>query len=249
MKKLLLLIALTGCISLVTAQQRPMQERVHVGTGDTLNYVLSNGFQYLYPNFIQGRVFFDTGEASTAYLNYNILLNEIHFLENQHIENMDMETENDFLDHAQSLVLDDIEFIVIGKDVFVNTPRGIMFLVANYDIQLLQYNKITQTGTKKTGAYGQEVQSASIESRDRLPSDFQRHSDLKPMLMTEYSRKSEYFLYEDGKLTPTSRRQFERAFPALKEDIRTFVSDNNTNFDDMEDLKTLLQFCAEKSSQ
>ena len=249
MKNILFLFMFTGFMSLATAQQQPIQERVHVGTGDTLNYILSNGFQYLYPNFIQGRVFFDTEEASSAYLNYNILLNEIHFLENQHIENLDQETESEFLKHAQSLVLDDIEFIVIGNDVFVNTPRGIMFLVANYDIQLLQHNKITQTGTKKTGAYGQQVQSASIESRDRLPSDFQRHSDLKPMVMTEYSRKSEYFLYDDGQLLPATRRQFERSFPALKDDIRTYVSNNTINFDDMDNLKSLLQFCMGKTSQ
>lgn len=242
MKHIAFFLLVAGCM-ICNPGTLSSQERMYVGTGDTLNIVLSSGFQYLYPDFTQGRVHFTTGEVSTAFMNYNILMNEIHFFDSRRLAMLELKSEADFLEHAQSLVMDDIEFVTIGKDVFFNTTRGLMILVANYDIKLLQQNSIRITGESKVGAYGQRVQSASIESRDRLPVEMAREADLKPRVETQFTRKTEYFLYDDGRLVPATQRQFERNFPERRSDIRSFVSANKTDFSNMDDLKKLLEFC------
>lgn len=233
----------------ISSHGQMRQETTIARTGDTLNLVLSKGFQYLYPNFIQGNVHFNTGEVSTAFMNYNILLNEIHFITRRELDALNLETERDFLNNSQSLVLDDIDFVVIGADVFVNTPRGIMVLVVNHDTQLLQNNKITMQGNTRVGAYGQVGTSAAINAPDKVPSKYDSHGDPRQLqVATQYTREEEYFLYRDGRLLQASRRGFERVFPNIRSEIRKFVSDNNTSFTERDDLKKLLVFCIENSN-
>lgn len=247
MKKILFCVMLSILTSFSTLGQA-RHEVTYARTGDTLNNVLSKGFQYLYPNFIEGKVHFRTGEVTRAFLNYNILLNEVHFITQQDLRNVNQESESDLLRYSQSLVLDDIDFIVIGADVFVNTPRGIMILVVNHGIQLLQSNKITIKGGSRSGAYGQTGTSSAINAHNRVPSEYDSHADVHQLrLATEFSREEEYYLYQDGKLFKATQNRFERLFPDIKPQIRRFVSDNSIKFTDKEGLEKLLTFCVETS--
>ena len=124
-----------------------------------------------------------------------------------------------------------------------------MYLVANYEIKLLQKNSIEISNETRIGAYGQPIQTASIESRSIVETDNLGYTSLNTETLNEYSRKTEYFLYKDGKLIPAKRRQFERTFPRIKNEIRNFIEENNTNFSNKDDIKALLSFSIENSKK
>ena len=46
----------------------------------TVDQRLDEGFQYYFEDFTKGKVVFKDDSIGTAYLNYNILLGEIHFI-------------------------------------------------------------------------------------------------------------------------------------------------------------------------
>ena len=230
----------------VIQTQGQNQNRVNVNFGDTLNHVLSMGFQYLYPEFTRGTVHFSTNEKSSAFLNYNILLNEIHFMNLADIKDKNFESESDFLQHAQSLELRDVTHITIKDDNFINTHRGIMYLVVNDEVKLLRNDVIRMSGQSNIGAYGMQSQTSSVERRSSTPSErARRGEEYKQEIITEYSRETQFYLLSDDRARRATRRGFERTFRSKRDDIRRFIEENNINFQNEEDLVKLFYYCVD----
>lgn len=220
------------------------QTKENVNFGDTLNKVLSMGFQYLYPEFKTGTVHFTTNEKSTASLNYNILLNEIHFIDNKGINKEDLKTENDFFENSMSLDLTDISHVTIGDDYFINTNRGIMYLIMDTDqVKLLRNDAIKMSGQSNIGAYGMQSQTSSVERRSSTPSErARRGSDFKQEVVTEYSRETRFYLLTENRIRNANQKGFEKTFRDKRDEIRDFVDKNKIDFEDENDLIELLRF-------
>ncbi|MFP4555964.1 MAG: hypothetical protein ACLFNU_03740 [Bacteroidales bacterium] len=231
----------------LSAFSQTERTKVNVSSGDTLNYALSMGMQYVYPAFVEGTVYFDNRDRSKSLLNYNILVDEIHFINADDLDYDKIRSEKDFLRIARKLNLKGVDFVVIGQDVFFNTRDGIMRLVANYDVKLLQKNKVVQKNQAKQGAYGQPIQTASIEQKTSFNDSRSGQVRLSTESENEYSRLIKYYLYQDGKITPATKRRFERTFRGLKSEIREFVEAEEIDFKNQADLKKLLKFCIDNS--
>ncbi len=240
--KIIVLAMLLSSLFLQHANAQQLQEKVYIKTGDTLNALLSKGFQYLYPDFIPGRVVYKDGKSSTAHMNYNMLVNEVLFIDSRRYALLKSNPENKSLAQPQSVLLKDVEYISIGPDYFINTDRGLMLLIADYPVRLLQHNTITMSGETKTGAYGQAVETAAVESRTKVP-DAPTAADLNPQVATEFSRKTAYFLFFNNKLYPATKGQFEKLFPQKKEELKQYFSSAKPDFGNMEYLKELLKYC------
>lgn len=245
MKKILFLTIIIGSF-FVTQLQGQNQKKVNVNFGDTLNNVLSMGFQYLYPEFTKGTVHFSTNEKSTAFLNYNILLNEIQFMDLSDIRGKTFETESDFLKHAQSLDLREVSHITIKGDNFINTNRGIMYLVVNDETKLLRNDNIKMSGQSNIGAYGMQSQTSSVERRSSSPSErARRGEEFKQEIVTEYSRETQFYLLSDNRLRRATQRGFEKTFRSKRDDIRSYVDENDIDFKNENHLIKLLNYCVE----
>ncbi|MFO8022609.1 MAG: hypothetical protein R6U65_09105 [Perlabentimonas sp.] len=223
------------------------RNKVNVSSGDTLNYALSMGMQYIYPEFVEGTVYFDDRSRSKSFLNYNILVDEIHFINADDLDYDNIKSEKDFLKIAKKLNLKGVDFVIIGQDIFFNTKSGIMRLIANYDVKLLQKNKVVLTNETRRGAYGQPIQTASIEQKSSFEDSRSGQVNLSTETVNEYSRQIKYYLYEDGKITPATKRRFERTFRGLKSEIGEFVDAENIDFSNQADLKKLLMYCIDNS--
>ncbi len=237
---------LTTVVSLlfVIQIQGQDQNRVNVNFGDTLNNVLSMGFQYLYPEFTRGTVHFSTNERSSAFLNYNILLNEIHFMNLADIKDKNFESEADFLNYAQSLDLREVSHITIKGDNFINTNRGIMYLVADDEVKLLRNDIIKMSGQSNIGAYGMQSQTSSVERRSSSPSErARRGEEFTQEIITEYSRETQFYLSSDNRIRRATQRGFERTFRSKRDSIRQFIRENDIDFKNEEDLIRLLKYC------
>jgi len=237
---LIFLVIMTTLTLTVSGQD---QKRVNVNFADTLNNVLTMGFQYLYPQFTRGIVHFNDNARSTAFLNYNILLNEIHFMELAAIQGRNFESEQDYIQYAQSLDMTDVKYVVIGENYFVNTRSGVMYQVANYDAQLLRKDLIKLSGRSNIGAYGMQSQTSSIETRTGTPSDRARTGDeFKQQVISEYSRTTEFYLMHKGTVRRANARGFERVFRDRRDEIRAFARENDIKYQNEQDLVKLLEF-------
>ncbi len=245
MKKLFCFTLLLLGMMTVSAQN---QQRAHVSFGDTLNKVLSMGFQYLYPEFLPGTVHFTDNEKTSALLNYNVLSNDIHFIDRADLRRGVVVTEEYMMQVAQSLVLTDVDYVTIGGNNFINTKRGVMYLVANEEVNLLRKDLVKVSSQSNVGAYGMQSQTASIEARAKLSAPETSASEgYEPQIATEYKRTTAFYLYDDKKLVTANFRGFKKVFRDIRAELEGFVNENEIDFEAEQDLVKLLNFCLDKS--
>ncbi len=227
-------------------------EVVNVSRGDTINYLLSKGFQYFFPKFEQGRVYFKNSESTTALLNYNILSNEIHFISPEKQATKAF-SNGEEIRLAERLMMNNVLFVLIGNQVFINTPRGIMRVVANFDTKLLEFETVTNIGDVKVGGYGQPMSTGaatsvtSIDNSGPLSANSENVS-VSNTSRVEYKVKKAFFLQKENRVySASTAKQVGKVFPSIKSDIISFVQQNKTDFTNLADMKKLLLFCLEKT--
>lgn len=131
------------------------KSQIEVPADRNLREVLSNSLQYVEPDFILGRVVHNDGSVSEAFLNYNILLGEMHFIF------MNKETGKDkVLSLANP---QDINFISFGKRLFIWDKRyGYLEVLVNGNTKLVKRSKLEiKSGERPRDSYGYLPESAS----------------------------------------------------------------------------------------
>jgi len=227
-------------------------ESLYIGTGDTINTRLSQGFQYYFQTFRDGRIYFKNGTNTAGFLNYNILSNEIHFIQKGQINNqnsLDVEQKNS----ALKLTEPDIDFVSIDNEIFIYTHSGIMVVIGNWDVKLLQHDQIISTNEQQVGAYGQPIYTGAATSQSSIDPSGTTNSNrmvLKVNSRTEYKRTTSYYLYKEKKLYRANNiKAFYKAFPSIKKEINKFATDEKVNFNNQSDIKNLLKFCINEAKE
>ncbi len=124
---------------------------VTVRAGTNIMDVLSTADVFYYPHFTSGKVFFKEGTGTDAKLNYNRLVDEMHFIS----------TKGDTLALANE---NNIKYIAIGNDSFYY-DHGYLTLLASGNLLKLALKQIwIIADTRKVGAYNTTNNTASITS-------------------------------------------------------------------------------------
>ncbi|MDR1984138.1 MAG: hypothetical protein LBQ28_04880 [Prevotellaceae bacterium] len=238
MKKIILTTAilLIAC-SFCSAQKTVKIENIDVNAQTAVDSLQRNVL-YLFPEFIQGKVFFKNGATSTAKLNYNTLIGEMQFLDK----------ENNILAIANP---QDVAYVLIDKKVFyyVSGKRFAQLLVNNDDIKLCVSRHSEYYETKAQGAYGQSLATAAIsEMKYLLDKKNINVNQLAVYRDVTYTIKDEFLLEKDGKFTKVNNvKSFIKIFPKYKEDISKYVATHKTNFKNEQDLIKLTNYCIQLS--
>jgi hypothetical protein len=204
MKPTLTLLLLCGALTTALAQKREevqMTERYN-----DVSQMMSHTTQYLLPAFEKGTVIFKNGETAAARLNYNMLIEQMQF----------MEADSSIMSIAN---LDEVMYVSIGKRFFVKYKAQFIEVIVDGDVQLGVARKLRIVDHRKDGGYGGTTSLMKVESVSTLSGAAADH-----LVGTEkivYEESTTYYLVAGGKPKVASKKVFAKMFPACKESINT----------------------------
>jgi len=215
---------------LVSAQNRQV---IETSSGEDLTQKISSQFQYLFPEFTNGDVYFEGLPKGTGKLNYNMLLGEMQFLEN-----------------GQVLALanvKDVMVVNIGNRKFYpfNGNEFTEELMSTGKVKLRVRRKGNVAQHSKKGAYGAPSSTSSITSFSSINSDSRQYNLTVAENVLATLENFYYLVGTNNKYTFIKNiKTFTKQFPAHSAQIETFAKENNIRLNDEEDLKALLGFCS-----
>lgn len=213
----------------VYAQEKQIIEAT---TDKDLSGKVAAQIQYLFPEFTDGQVFFIKSSQGNGKLNYNMLVGEMQFLDN---------------DEVLALVAKDVAMVNINNRMFFpykgNEFSEELLSLDKYKLRVRRKGNVAPYAKK--GAYGTSSSTSSITSYSSVSDNGQQYnlSVANDILITV---KYYYYLVgENGKYTLiTNAKTFTKQFPAFRAQIEAFVKENKIRFDKEDDLKRLLTYCS-----
>lgn len=124
---------------------------IKIKNGVDIAKALPKRQQYQYPEFITGKVWYNTGNSAAGRLNYNLLLGEMHFIQ----------PTGDTLSLADEYT---IKYITIQADTFYyDAKKGYLQVIAHFNpVKLAVKQKLRKLSDNKVGAYEQATAVSSI---------------------------------------------------------------------------------------
>ncbi len=228
MKIRLILAVCLFCIAKDYAQTEKMYS---VKIGEVADQVIPAEAIYLLPGFTQGIVFFKDGSSSTQRFNYNSLLDEMHFINER----------GDTLAIAEPALINSVEIDSI-KFYYDSGYVKQVFKKGNYKLAVKQ--KWKQIPDKKTGGYDMGSDIASIKTFSTISNSNGSIGRLQVQKDVLYKNENSFYI---GDKFNHFQRANKKNFHILFKDknIAQYLKEYKVDFNKEEDLKTLLQFCAE----
>ena len=227
MKKLIILFLLPMYIS---AQEKVMLDVV---SGEDLGNRVSTGMQYVFQDFTKGEVHFKNGRKNSSMLNYNMLLGEMQFLDNEEILSL--------------LTLKDIQMIIINNRKFFpyNNSEFCEELHMTGDVRLCVKRNARPLEQSKVGAMGIETSTRSSTTYNSIDNNSGVRNDLEVQRKILVSTKDTYYLMNKGKYYQIkNQKSFTKLFPVHSAKIEAYVIEQDTDFKNEEDLEALIAYCS-----
>ena len=227
MKKLIILFLLPMYIS---AQEKVMLD---VLSGEDLGNRVSTGMQYVFQDFTKGEVHFDNGRKNSSMLNYNMLLGEMQFVDNEAILSL--------------ATLKDIKMIIINDRKFFpyNNSEFCEELHATEDVRLCVKRNARPLEQSKSGAMGIETSTRSSTTYNSIDNNSGVRNDLEVQRKILVSTKDTYFLMNKGKYFQIkNQKSFIKLYPLHSAKIEAYVIEHDTDFKNEDDLEALIAYCS-----
>ena len=215
----------------VSAQKREIME---AASGDDLTKKASTRMQYLFPEFINGDVYYLGSPKGSGKLNYNMLLGEMQFLENDEVLSLAN------VKNVIVVAIDNRKFYPFGEKEFAEE------LLSTNIGKLWVRRKGNVIQHSKKEAYGTSSSTSATTSYSSINSDGQQYK-LSVRENVMITLNCYYYLVDaNGKhVLIRNQKTFTKQFPEHKTQIETFVRDHHIRFDNEDDLKSLLEYCSE----
>ena len=219
-KPLFLLLLL--CCTTLSAQDNVVSHK----RGEDLQQYLLDSIKFVVPDFKSGVIVFNDGTFSRGPINISTIEQRIYFIS--------PEGEYQVLTNE-----DQVARATIYNRTFIKSKYGYVELVRNDgDVALGAVRRTSFFETEKQGAYGMASQTTSVTTIGSLQTNGTMYTigvDQK----TPFKYKVIPYLYKDGKVLMTTKKNFQKCFPAKKAEIDAYLKDNSVNFEDMEDVTGL----------
>jgi hypothetical protein len=213
-----------------------------------------------YDEFQYGNAFFTEGDPVRARFNYNFVLEEMEFLNQQNN------------DQILTLVRKpNITHIEIGHDIFVPIERGgWAVVIQDGPVSLLGKRHFIRRETRRRGAYGTSLATSGAYSLTSLSavSEFANPGAMAggtrvgavtdrgalgggannaPMVQhlqppVDYRVETKHWLMKDRKVYSATRRNFLRLYHEIRPQLEAFINENRIDFKDEQHLRGLTRF-------
>jgi hypothetical protein len=184
--------------------------------------------QYLFNRFADGLIVKKSGENVLATLNYNIVTEEMIFIENDRFL---------ALGNLQS-----IDTVYLNNMIFLPAPEAFYELAVTGKVKLLvQFSGTVQVEGEDVG-YGVTSKTSRVTSLSALTNSGALYNmDLPENL--KVSRKITYHVEFDGvRERFINKRAFLRIFKDKKKELERFIKDEDIDFANYSDVVSLIQY-------
>lgn len=182
---------------------------------------------YRFQDFVQGVVYHNNGSQSNARLNFNLLLQEIHFIDPRG-DTLAISSPNT------------ISAFVLDQTIYIYAKEGYLEVLADYaSIQLAGKFRLLRQ-TEKIGAYGQSSPGSAIETYTSI---WIRNYEFKltPNVDMKMLRGASYFfLVNNRHPVRASKSNLIKLMPSQKEKIEVYLQKYKINFNNETELRQLL---------
>lgn len=186
---------------------------------------------FLFPSFTNSIIKFKSGESKVAVINYNVVDQELVFL--QDATYMTLENPEEVID---TLYVGGRLFLPFNKTSFYELfSPGTVSLFMQYKKDAEQVGTSTAYGVKSQAAsatYKKQFYGATGSVDLSIPSDFK---------LTE---NNSYWIKKDGSMHKFSnKKQFLKICKDKENEINKYFTDHATNFKSISDLTELVNYC------
>lgn len=215
--------------AMLWGQTQP-QERFIVKPGEIPEKVLPAEAVYYFPAFTKGELSFKTGGKTSQRFNYNCLLDELQFLS----------VGGDTLAIAEPYEMMKVK---VDSVTYYFDKGYLRELGQKGGYTLALRERLIQSDTKKEAAYGTTSGTGAISSLEsvRMGNHVFRLETRREVLFVK--RQAFYLGNRYNKFVPANKKGFASVFPEKKDLIDTFIKEQKTDFNILEDLQKLLQAC------
>ena len=202
-------------------------ETIKIAAGSDIALAVSVNGIYRLPAFVSGTVFFRDGKLGKEVLNYNILNDEMMYIDKKG-------------DTLAIAFPEEIKKIDINGTVFFYDKKGWLESVADVESASLVVKRKITIHYEKEGAFGISNSTNRINSYTTYTS----HNASYNLYVAEdamLKKQTFYFLLIKGsQLLPASKGNFMNQFASKRKNIENYLVSNKVNFNKEQDLIQLL---------
>lgn len=231
-------IILTIAFVLLTGYQIWAQSsgRVKVKASADIMKELATEVKYRFPQFRKGEIHYLSGSPASALFNYNILLNEMHYIDRK----------------GDTLALDQEHLIkhisIDGQTFYFDKQRGYQELVTAYTpLKLTKYEQLRIVNREKMSAYGQSSAASSIRSYNNISGENSYYKLNSNDVITLRKEVAYYLIDNNNRILLANKPNLLKLFSQRKKEIEKYLQETELDFTKEEDLQKLLLFCSQPS--
>lgn len=201
-----------------------------------INTQFTQNAQFFFNSFQKGTVVFKDNTKTIGVLNYNVVSNDIYYVES---------------DDFYILNPEPVQFVSICNKKFYPINNKIYELIYNKKIQLLTGREVNwEEFQNKQGAYGAKSPNTvgtNLNSIDltNIAEDHSYLVNLKDDEDKTITINLNFKIKYGNNFYPSSKRSFFKIYPDHKKEIKQYIKDNNLNLNQKFDLITLANYCDE----
>lgn len=228
MKKLLILFIINYLV--ISTIQAQSNDIIRVKSGQRMQ----EKEKYLYDQFKTGTVRYRNGNSPTARLNYNLMLREMQFLT----------PAGDTMSLADEPTIQQIN--LSGDSYIYDQKNTVLKVLGTYGSATLALEQsLKVANVDKEGGYGMSSGASSIRTYNSYPTGNGSTAKLEMKGDVVFSRQQIYFFINQNNLAfPTSRKSLLKMFPKQKSAVERYLDEHPVQFNAVEDLQRVLEFCA-----
>lgn len=220
----LILLVIPICIFAQTPQT------ITLDNNKASSAVINPELQNIFPDFRNGFIFFKDRKVINCQLNYNFLLDEVLFLD----------------ENGKKMALanpGDILYVSIEKRRFISTSKGYFEVIETGAISLVYKWTCNIVEKGKDGALGISTDAPSVYQMNQISFDartWKLDVDKEALVSVEVIP----YLKIKSKCTPVKGvKYFLKAFPGKRTEIKMYIDQNPVDFEKEADLRRLTRYC------
>lgn len=223
-------VTLVTCYLLIFSCQLSSQTHgLTVKAGQEIKEAISPGLRCRYPEFVSGNVYFKDGTNSQAPLNFNLLNEEMQFIN----------PNGDTLSIANESI---IKYITINNDTFYYSKVYLELVTSNPVVKIAKKQRLKIGETRKIGGYEQPSPASAITSITSL-SHRAGVTNLNQRAELLLEKETIYYIGDNyNHFLPATKKNIMKMFGKKEGVIGKFLEENKIRFNNEGDLKMVINF-------